>query len=65
MTKYDIRHTSDRENVFDMPAPRTEPHTKVCVSLADRVLERLDQYPGERSWKIEMLLQIPFTTLLH
>lgn len=38
-----------------MPAPRNEPYTKVCITLPDEMLERLRQYPGEQSWKIEML----------
>jgi len=40
-----------------MPAPRKEPYRKICVTLAESVLERMAEYPGEQSWKIEMLVQ--------
>jgi hypothetical protein len=39
-----------------MPAPRNEPYRKICITLPDSLLERLREFPGEQSWKIEMLV---------
>lgn len=39
-----------------MPAPREEPCTKISLNLPDRLLDQIAQYPGQQTWKIEMLL---------
>lgn len=55
-TLYDINHKRDMEDI-SMPAPRQEPYKKVTITLAESTLERLAQYPGQTSWKIEYLLE--------
>lgn len=40
-----------------MSAPKAIPHRKVCLSLPEPFLDRLKQYPGEQSTKIQILCE--------
>jgi hypothetical protein len=40
-----------------MPAPKDEPHRKISLNVPTRLLDRLDEYPGEQTWKIVLCLE--------
>ena len=52
---YDVYHIDTK--VVLVSAPKKEPYQRICITVPDRILNRLEQYPGEQSWKIQMLVE--------
>lgn len=40
-----------------MPAKKDEPYRKICVSLPESFVSRLERYPGTTSGKIQLLCE--------